>query len=183
MVKSSKFCVYTPPEPIFLLLGWGVGYNAILLFICLKMQSAGYDSIVLFGLLFPIWLLWLVVSISMVKSGLAYRLMLQISFDSSGIHYYLLGFHTHCIPWSDINTFGIYGYSVSYIQKELIIFSTNKYEYAPKTLPEANHISHNRIIVQYRRDVWQAMQPYLPKGMIEKLSDAIDKKQDCFHKC
>lgn len=182
MINPKKYSLYSPYESFILPFGWGIGFNAILIFVCIKMNGAGYESSVIIGLLLPLWILWLTVSISMVKSGLAYRLLAQISFDSSGVNCYFLGFPTHSISWTDIHTFGIYGYFVSYLQRELILFSMDKSEFAPKTIQEANFVSKSRIIIQYRESVWKEMQPYLPNDINKKLSAAIEKKQDCFHK-
>ncbi len=182
MDKPKKYYLYSMYESTLILFGWGVVFIALLVYIFIKMHDAGYSSEDIGMLLLPLFGLWVVLSISMVRSGLAYRLLLQIGFDNSGIHYYILGFPISTMYWADIHTFGICGYSVSYIQRELILFSTNKQEFAPKNIQDANRVSKDRIIIQYRKDAWQAMQQYLPADIRNKLSCAIEKKQDCFHK-
>lgn len=125
---------------------------------------------------------WVYAIASLQRNGLLKRLFLRLYFDENGIHCFLLGKKRYQIAWEDIHTYAITGCSFSYASRRMMIFSTDPKEFAPKNRMEANRISQDRIVIQYRPEVWAALTQCMPADMCEKFSYAISKKQDCFHK-
>jgi hypothetical protein len=125
---------------------------------------------------------WIYVIIGLQQSGLFKRLFLRFSVDESGIHCFLFGKKQYEIGWDHIHTFGIIGFSFSYVNGVMILYSTDEKEYAPKNFTEINRISNEKLVIQYRADVWDALRQFMPFDMCEKLSYAVSRNQDCFHK-
>lgn len=125
---------------------------------------------------------WVYAIVSLQRNGLLKRVFLRLYFDENGIHYFLLGKKRYQIAWEDIHTYAITDCSFSYASRSMMIFSTDPKEFVPKNRMEANRISQDRIVIQYRPEVWAALTQCMPADMCEKLGYAISKKQNCFHK-
>lgn len=125
---------------------------------------------------------WIYVIIGLQQCGVFKRLFLRFSVDESGIHCYLFGKKQYEIRWDHIHTFGIVGFSFSYVNGIMILFSTDKKEYAPQKITEVNRISKEKMVIQYRADVWDTLTQFMPLDICEKLSYAVSRNQDCFHK-
>lgn len=183
-IRRKKHSIYTPYTTVFLsvmlflLCILGI---VLSIFFIMHFLIDDYDPTV-YLLLAILVGPWVFVLASLWKSGFMQRLFLRIHIEEDGIQCFLLGRKLHKFEWADIRTFGVVGFSFSYVSGVYILFSKDKNEYAPKTLPEINMISHSRMIVQYRSEVWDALIQFMPTDMSKKLSDALSKKQDCFHK-
>ena len=181
---SKKHSIYDSPSSVFLPV-------ILMLFCVLSIVLSGffmkrfliddYDPSVYVLLAVTIGP-WVYVIVSLQRNGLLKRLFLQVYFAKNGIHCFLLGKKRYQIAWEDIHTYGFTGCSFSYARRSMMIFSTDPKEFAPKNRMEANRISQDRIVIQYRPEVWAALTQCMPADMCEKLGYAISKKQDCFHK-
>lgn len=181
---QAKFCLYESsisfvlPVLLALLCLLSVALSS---FFIKRFLLDSYDPAVYFLLAILIGP-WIYVIVSLQRNGLLKRLFLRFSVDESGIHCFLLGKKCYSIDWDNIHTFAVIGFSFSYASGVMIIFSSDKKEYAPRNLREINRISQGRMVIQYRSDVWTALQQFMPTDMCEKLSYAISRNQDCFHK-
>lgn len=182
--RSKKFSIYDTYTAVFLpvvlvlLCALSVGVSV---FFVKRFLVDDCDPVV-FLLLAVLNVPWVYALASMWKSGFMQRLFLRLRIDESGIQGFLFGRKLYELPWADIRTFGVVGFSFSYVSGAHLLFSVQKDEYAPRTLPELNRVCHGRIIVQYRSDVWDALVRVMPTDMGRKLGEALSKKQDCFHK-
>lgn len=183
-IRRKKYSIYSSyttvllPVMLFLLCLLSVVLS-IFFIKCFLIED--YDSAV-YPLLAILVGPWVFILASMWKSGFMHRLFMRFQIEEDGIQCFLLGIKQYKIEWTDIHTFGVVGFSFSYVSGAYILFSKDKNEYAPRTLPEINTISHRRMIIQYRSDVWDALIRFMPTNMSKRLSDALSKKQDCFHK-
>ena len=122
------------------------------------------------------------VTIQLFREKFLQRLLLRIEIKHDGIHGSGLGWEKFKITWDSIRTFGIVGASSKVSPRKLILFSTDKKELFPRNTIEANKVSSERLVFQYRRDVWDALSQYMPQDMLQKLNYALMQNRDCFHK-
>lgn len=183
-VKPVKYSIYDPYTtffvPISLALFCTLSIGLSIFFI--KRFFLDYYDPSIFLLLAVLICPWIYVLVNLHKNGMLLRLFLRFHVDKYGIHCSLLGKEQYTIEWDSIHTFATLGYSFSWAGGVLIIFSTDKKELAPRNLMEANRVSRERMIIQYRPEIWEALMEAVPDDMRKKLNYAFSRKQDCFHK-
>lgn len=182
--NSKRYSIYdsytTYMIPIFLLL-MGITVVCISGFFIDKFIIQSFDPSV-FLLLLILNGPWIFVLVRLLKEQYLKKLFLRFEINNDGIHCFGLGWRDFYITWESIHTYGLLGYSSSYSNKKLILLSTDKKEWAPKNLVEANRVSTSRLIIQYREDVWAALSKQLPHEMQKNMKYSIECNKDCFHK-
>lgn len=180
----KRFSIYDPyttvvlPIGILLLCGLSIGLSAFFIF---KFVISTFNpiSLLLIGVLLGPWIY---IFIAAYQNGLIERLTIRLAIDSSGIHCYKFGRRQFSFFWDEIHTYGILNSSFSYADKKILLFSLNKREYAPKNNIEINTVSSERIILQYRNDLWLELRCYMPTDMKAKLDYSLLQNESCFHK-
>ena len=166
--------------PIILTLFFILGI-ALSLFFIKRFLIERYDPTV-FLLIAILLCPWIYIISELIRSGLMLRLLLRMKIDKIGIHCYLFGVKRYTIMWEDVRTYGIIGHSFAYVSKTLILFSLDAKEYAPLNSAGVYKVCENRLIIQYRTDIWDDLMRHMPEDMCKKLTYALSRKQDCFHK-
>lgn len=182
--QTKKYAIYEPYTTYGLLM-YLILFSALIIalscFFVWKFLIVQYTQGV-FLLLLILWVPWVFVTIGLFRDGLMKRLLIRLMISREGICWSCFGHKKHIITWDCIHTFGIIGYSVAYVSRTLLLFSVDPKERAAKNITEANRISENRIVIQFRPDVWMELLQHMPEDMQAKLSYAISRKEDCFHK-
>lgn len=114
--------------------------------------------------------------------GILKRFLLKCSIDDDGISYSGPLWKSRKINWSEVHTFGVYFYSVSYLSNTMIFFSTDRTELGPKTAKDAAVLSSNRVVIQYREDIWDALSEHMPSDIRKRIDEALRHQCNCFHK-
>lgn len=181
---SKRVSIYDPYTTWGLLVGLALMYimaSVLSGFFIWKFLILQRDFSV-FVLLLVINIPWIWVTILLFRDDFLNRLLLRFGFDEDGIHCFRFGQKQYTIAWESIHTFGVAGYSTVYLSKRILIFSTDRKETAAKTVPQINRVSQNRVIIQFRPDIWYVLSQFLPRDMLDKLSYSLSRERDCFHK-
>ena len=184
IIHSKKISIYDPYTTWGLILGLLLMYviaSALSGFFIWKFLITQRDYSV-FVLLLVINIPWIWVTILLFQDKLFTRLSLRFGFDEEGIHCFRFGQKLYTIAWESIHTFGVIGYSAVYLSKRMLLFSTDSKETVAKSIPQINNVSQNRVIIQFRPEIWCMLSQCLPKDMFDKLSYSLSREQDCFHK-
>lgn len=119
------------------------------------------------------------------KNLLIYRSFLKYQFKEDGIHCSGLGVRQFVIPWNTIRTYGLGGvfkeitdlYGRPLTDKHgfsLFFFSQEPYE----TFNEIPYNRKSQMILEYRKDAWQAATEYMPDDMKNNLENCIRDRRD-----
>lgn len=144
-----------------------------------RFSDSGYD----FGwLVTPLILLipLLFVDVAGYVSTAISRWFLRCKIDAHGIYCYGIGWRSWLIPWSEIHTYGISGYSSQRLSFALIFLSTDSKEMFDRQ--KYSEINQHRVVFQACDEIWQGLSVYMPPDMKNNLQWSMKHERDCFHK-
>ncbi len=133
------------------------------------------------GLVAFFFLAPIIVDMLMIKSKfkLIRRMLAKCTISKNGLDFSGIGFGRWTITWNDIKTYGITGFDSK--QPYIFIFFSKNYNEKHDTKSVLD-INPNRIVFQYRYDIWEELSKNLPEDMIKRLSYSVDKRRDGFYR-
>lgn len=111
------------------------------------------------------------------KSYALERYLLRCHFSEKGIYCFGLFWKPFWIPWDDIRTYGIQGYSYSYTSLVFIFFSTKKEFYRKENIAQ---ISPTRIVFQLRDEILPPLLEFMPSDIRLRLEESIEKEKTLY---
>ena len=183
-ICDRKYPIYDQYTTYFTLLVFIILTTSVLglcVFFMIRFLVMDFDPLV-----FPLLLVFLgpysYTIFESIRTGYIQRLLLRIRIDAVGLHCSGLGWKTHTITWDSVRTYAVFSQSDPQYLRTIIMFSTVKQEHYPSNYVEANFVSMNRAIFQYRSDVWDVLNKHMPQDIKKKINYALNEKKSCFHK-
>ena len=120
------------------------------------------------------------------KDGLLIRFGTVVRFTEDGLECFTPFWGRYRILWDEIHSYGIFHSSYegsSYMACDLMYFSKDKERLPRRGKPldrkEKGRIGRDRILIQYRDDIWAEMQAVLPEPLKMVLADSLRSGRDC----
>ena len=127
------------------------------------------------------------VDYSLYSCRLIYRSVLRYQFKEDGIHCSGLGIKKHVIEWDSIRTYGLGGVfeaitdQYGNLLSEKLGFSVFYFsQEANENFREKPLRRKSQMLLEYRKDAWEAATAYMPEDMKTNLEDCIRSRQDGF---
>lgn len=140
-------------------------------------KNGSFDGTVL--ILYFIFLVPLIaISVGQRKEHGIDRYFVRCTFDKEGIHCFGLFWKAFDLPWENIRTYGLQGYSFSYCSIVFLFFNTEKEIFKDKK--QIARISNNRVVFQFRDEIIPPLMENMPEDMKKRLKEAVAAKRDCF---
>ena len=128
------------------------------------------------------WTCFIPVDIMMFKQHLLGRLFIKYQFDVNGIHCSGLGWGKFTVLWCSIHTYGFADNSNVGTRFRFFYFSQDPCENM-KNIRSMLTLRKDRLILQHRVDVWEAVKEYMPADMKRNLEDCLrHNRGGCFRR-
>ena len=141
-----------------------------------------------------VWLLVLIligllvyIDYEIYRTRLLSRSFLKYQFKEDGIHCSGLGIKKHVIEWDSIRTYGLGGVfeaitdQYGNLLSEKLGFSVFYFsQEANENFREKPLKRKSQMLLEYRKDAWEAATAYMPEDMKTNLEDCIRSRQDGF---
>ena len=126
-----------------------------------------------------IYLPFVIIYIYFAKHRTFRRGFMGYRFSEEGIHCSGLGWGRFVVSWDSIHTYGYFDNSVSVYGIQMFFFSQD-----PKELYKKKDLDfrRDRLILQYRPEIWQAACEYMPEDMKKRLEECLRRNRDGFFK-
>ena len=108
----------------------------------------------------------------MVRNHFWSRYLLNYTFDEDGIHCGGLGWGRFIVPWESIRTYGYADNSYPTVSFQFFFFSQDPCENM-KDIRSLLILRKDRLILQYRKDAWEAVIEFMPIDMKRNLEDCL----------
>ena len=110
--------------------------------------------------------------IATIRVHLYGRLFIKYQFYKDGIHCSGLGWGTFTVPWDSIRTYGYADNSYPTVSFQFFFFSQDPCENM-KDIRSLLILRKDRLILQYRKDAWEAVIESMPIDMKRNLEDCL----------
>ena len=118
------------------------------------------------------WICFIPADIILIKQHFFGRLFINYLFYDDGIHCSGLGWGKFTVPWNTIRTYGYADNSNKGINFRFFYFSQDSNEQLTN-IRSALEIRKDRLILQYRKDAWEAAKEFMPIDMKRNLEDCL----------
>ena len=139
-------------------------------------DPGGWAIIILF------LIMWIITDSVLIRQHLFGRLFLNYNFYDDGIHCSGLGWGKFDVPWSSIHTYGFADNSNVGTRFRFFYFSQDPCENMNNSRSMLE-LRKDRLILQHRVDVWEAVKEYMPADMKRNLEDCLrHNRGGCFRR-
>ena len=130
-------------------------------------------------LVIMVYIAFAIIYIIFAKHRTLDRYLMGYRFSEEGIHCSGLGWGRFVVTWDSIHTYGYFDNSVSVYGIQMFFFSQD-----PKELYKKKDLDfrRDRLILQYRPEIWQAACEHMPEDMKKRLEECLRRNRDGFFK-
>ncbi len=129
-------------------------------------DPGGWAIIILF------LIMWIITDSMLIRQHSFGRYFLNYKFHDDGIHCGGLGWGRFIVPWESIRTYGYADNSYPTVSFQFFFFSQDPCENM-KDIRSLLILRKDRLILQYRKDAWEAVIESMPIDMKRNLEDCL----------
>ena len=172
--KRKRYGAVDPAISIEMIVYWIIGNGialgcSIFFFIHFVLQGDPSGWILIAISVLP----FIILNVYLIRKSFWNRYLLFYSFEDDGIHCSGLGWGRFTVPWISIRCYGFVDASYMMTSYRIVFFSQDIKEIQPKTREELLLTRKDRLIMQYRENIYEAAKKHMPADIKRNLEDCF----------